>query len=175
VTVARFGMLAALALLSAGLATPARAAIPDFASYFAGTWTCTSDAGAHIVKTYGASENGTAFALFNSYVTASGNAAAIIEHFSQHGSTVTVVSQPVGSSAVFVGTGTGFTGDRLAITGMLTTSNVILYQHETYTRTDAAHFTRAFESARSPDGPYLPVSSEQCSRVAAAPVPTPAH
>jgi hypothetical protein len=153
-------------------ASPARAAIPSIAEYFSGTWTCTTAAGAHVMKAYGGSEFGLDFVLYNSYVTADGHVALIVERYSQHGPAVSEISQAVGGSFVYVGTSPGFVGDRLVFNGTLTTLNTTIYQRSTVTRTDASHFSRTFENAATADGPYRLSSSETCLRVAPAPVPT---
>lgn len=160
------------AALSAALALPAAAAMPSFAGYFSGTWTCTSGIASHVTKTFGASGLGNELLLFNPYVDAKGFVHLISEVYAQHGDTVSAIAHPLESSAIYVGTSKGFEGDTLAFTGTLTTANAVIYQHETYTRIDDTHFTRTFEVARSADGPFSAVSTEQCARVSGAPVPS---
>ncbi len=84
--------------------------------------------------------------LYNSYVTADGYASVITERYSQHGSSVSVISQAAGGTSVYVGTSPGFVGDTLVFNGTLTTPNVIIVQRSTLTRTDATHFARTFEN-----------------------------
>jgi len=165
--------LLTLAAALVAAAVPARGAMPAFAGYFAGTWTCTTAAGAHVMKTYGASETGNELLLFNTYVTSSGRVQLISDAYAQHGDTVSDISHALGSSAIYVGTSPGFVGDRLVFTGTMTTANAVIYELATIVRSDATHFKRTFENARSADGPFTTVSSEDCTRVAAAPVPSP--
>lgn len=169
----RLRFAAAIIVAAAALSAPARAALPSFAGYFAGSWTCTTGIGGRVVKTYGAGPAANELLLFNPYVDARGFVHLITETYAQHGATVSAISGALGSTAVSVASGSGFSGDKLVFTGTLTAPNAIIYQRETYTRVDETHFTRTFERGRTADGPYQSVSSESCTRVAAAPVPTP--
>jgi hypothetical protein len=170
--VARFS--AVVTLLALALSSPpARADMPSFASYLSGTWTCTSQAGSNIVKVYGASSAVDSLDLWNSYVTSRGFAASITEHYTQQGAAVTVVAQ-LAPGATYVASSPGFMGDKLVFSGTQTFPQGMRFERMTYTRTDPNHFTRVFEGGPSADGPLTVLSSEVCTRLSSAPVPTPA-
>ncbi len=151
---------------------PARADVPSFAAYFAGTWTCTSKEGSNIVKAYGASPVANSFDMINAYVYKSGYLGLIGEHYTQHDAVATVV-QEFAPGANYVGTSSAVDANPLVFTGTFTRASGSLYERMTITKTDATHFTRVFESGKTSAGPLTEASSEACVKVASDPVPSP--
>ena len=163
-------VFACSAVLCGALAAGASADMPSFSGRLAGTWTCVSQTGTHITKSYGASGTGE-LVLFNSFVSANGYALLITERYSQTGATVTDVS--TADTSAFVGTSPGMDGNSLVFTGLHGTPKGSEYQKMTYTFTDSDHFTRTFASAATAQDLPKIVSSENCTRASAAPLPTP--
>ncbi len=153
--------------------SPADAAMPAFATYFNGTWSCTSQLNSSIVKVYGSAPRADALVLINVYDTADGYTQLFNETYTEKNGTVTVISEQPLSGNVFVATSPGFDGNNLIFTGTISGISGPLFERMTYARTDQDHFTRTFVVGR--DANQTQVSSQEtCTRISAKPVPSPA-
>lgn len=162
-------------LLFIGISGPARADIPTFAAYFAGTWTCVTHQGSHVVKAFGAAGNGKTMILVNTFTTSNGYTGEFYDRYTQDGSTANVVEQVLTAPGfVFLASSPGFQDNKLVFSGTETGPQGTEFERMTYTRTDENHFTRTFESGASSSGPLTTSSVEDCVRVSSAPIPTPA-
>jgi hypothetical protein len=170
IAVTFFALAVALALV------PADAAVPPFATYFSGTWTCTSTGGSTIVKVYGADAGADAMILHNVYDSPTGYINEITESYASNAHDSTVIAE-LSPELAYMATSPGFVNDQLVFDGTATSPSGSRFQRMTYTRTDNDHFTRVFEYGPSPTAksPLTTFSTESCTRSAKAPVPSPAR
>jgi hypothetical protein len=165
-------MLGAFVACCIAAAAPSEAAMPSFASYFSGSWSCTSQLGSTIVKVYGSAPRADALVLINVYDTVDGYSQLFNETYTEKSGTATVISEQPLSGNIYVATSPGFTGNSLVFNGTISGIVGPFFQRMTYTRTDADHFTRTFEVGQDAKS-VRTNSTESCTRIAAKPVPTP--
>jgi hypothetical protein len=165
-------MFGALVASCIAATVPSEAAMPTFASYFSGTWSCTSQIGSSIVKVYGSAPHADALVLINVYDTADGYTQLFNETYTEKDRTATVISEQPLSGSVFVATSPGFDGNNLIFTGTISGVAGPLFERMTYARTDQDHFSRTFVVGQDANRART-VSVETCTRLAAKPVPSP--
>lgn len=165
-------LLAAAGLAPAAAQTAPPAAAPSIAAYFRGTWSCTSQRGAQVVKAYGLADMGSTLVLVNPFVSAAGNLGMFVEHYTEQNGTLSVAEMAPDYS--YAGTSTGWSGNTLQFVGNLTEQSVTTVQRMTYTRVDDDRFTRVFETASTANGPWTQTSNETCTRLVPSTTATPA-
>lgn len=146
---------------------------PAISDYFLGTWYCESEIKSRVVKAFGMSGNGSLLMLDNAYVTADNVIALSQETYGNIAPGISMFGRFGGYD--FFGMSRGWDGDALIFTGPLTnaegvgvsaTAPLITTQRVTYTRADADHFTRTFESISPGQTAYATTSRETCARIA---------